>query len=345
MRTRRSESTPIPASGPGTGGSASGPRAVFARYQQAVLANSADQMAEVFAPDGVTEFPFRLPGIPRRVEGRENVRAWLARAVGRAFRFEEYRDVVVHDTTDPEVIVVEHAIAGTTFADGQPAHISYVYVLRARDGEIVLLRDYANLVEGLRAAEGLDLGAPAADVGGNVDTGADAATDAPGTDTPGPDTDPEDPADPEPVVKSTTPRGVYAALVRAIVAADADAAADLYAEDGVLELVFTRPGIVPRRQGREDIRAAARAGWAALPLRFESHRTVALHDTADPETVIAEFELAGTSLATSRPFALAMVVILRVRDGHIVHQREYVDVLGIAAASDRLPAVLASLNP
>ncbi|MBE1612993.1 ketosteroid isomerase-like protein [Actinopolymorpha pittospori] len=315
---------------------------MFARYQQAVLANSADQMAEVFAPDGVTEFPFRLPGIPPRVEGREGIRAWLTPAVGTAFRFEEYRDVVVHDTTDPEVIVVEHSIAGTTAANGQPAQISYVYVLRARDGEIVHLRDYANPIEGMRAAEGMGLGATASP----ADQPDHPAPRDPGD--PGDPGDPvsrNDPTVPDPMAEPTTPREVYAALVRAIVAADADAAADLYAEDGVLELVFTRPGIVPRRQGREDIREAARAGWDALPLRFESHRTVALHDSPDPEVVIAEFELAGTSLAGGRAFTLSMLVILRVRDGHIVHQREYVDVLGIAAASDRLPAVLASLTP
>ncbi|MGW5361820.1 nuclear transport factor 2 family protein [Actinopolymorpha pittospori] len=336
MNAPRSESLRAPASDTGADTSASGPRAVFARYQQAVLANSADQMAEVFAPDGVTEFPFRLPGVPPRVEGREGIRAWLAPAVGTAFRFEEYRDVVVHDTTDPEVIVVEHSIAGTTVANGQPAQISYVYVLRARDGEIVHLRDYANLIEGMRAAEGMGLGTAAspADLGGRGDP-ADLG-DPVGRD---------DSAVPDPVAEPTTPREIYAALVRAIVAADADAAADLYAEDGVLELVFTRPGIVPRRQGREDIRAAARAGWDALPLRFESHRTVALHDSPDPEVVIAEFELAGTSLAGGRAFTLSMLVILRVRDGHIVHQREYVDVLRIAAASDRLPEVLASLTP
>lgn len=339
MNAPQSESRRSPASGTGADTSMSGPRAVFARYQQAVLANSADQMAEVFAPDGVTEFPFRLPGIPPKVEGREGIRAWLAPAVGAAFRFEEYRDVVVHDTTDPEVIVVEHSIAGTTAANGQPAQISYVYVLQARDGEIVLLRDYANLVEGMRAAEGMGL-----------DTAASPADEP---DHPAP-TDPADRGDPagrndsavpDPAAQPTTAREVYAALVRAIVAADADAAADLYAEDGVLELVFTRPGVVPRRQGREDIRTAARAGWDALPLRFESHRTLALHDSPDPEVVIAEFELAGTSLATGRAFTLSMLVILRVRDGHILHQREYVDVLGIAAASDRLPAVLASLTP
>ncbi|MFD2078419.1 Ketosteroid isomerase-related protein [Actinopolymorpha cephalotaxi] len=128
-----------------------GPRAVFARYQQAVLANSREEMADLFAPDGVQEFPFRLPGIPERLEGREAVRSWLSRNAGQLIRFEAYRNVVVHDTTDPEVIVVEHDIDCTHLPTGRPLRMSYVYVLRVRDGQITLLRDYANLLPVLGA--------------------------------------------------------------------------------------------------------------------------------------------------------------------------------------------------
>ncbi len=128
-----------------------GPRAVFARYQQAVLANSRDAMADLFAPDGVQEFPFRLPGIPERLAGREAVRSWLSRNTAPVIRFEAYRDVTVHDTTDPEVIAVEHDIDCTHLPTGRPLRMSYVYVLRARDGQIVLLRDYANLLPVLSA--------------------------------------------------------------------------------------------------------------------------------------------------------------------------------------------------
>ncbi|MET9022444.1 nuclear transport factor 2 family protein [Actinopolymorpha sp. NPDC004070] len=128
-----------------------GPRGVFARFQQAVLANSRDAMADLFAPDGVQEFPFRAPGIPARLEGREAVRSWLSRNAGQLIRFEAYRDVTIHDTTDPEVIVVEHAIDCTHLPTGRPLRMSYVYVLRARDGQIVSLRDYVNLLPVLTA--------------------------------------------------------------------------------------------------------------------------------------------------------------------------------------------------
>ncbi|WP_020577777.1 nuclear transport factor 2 family protein [Actinopolymorpha alba] len=133
-----------------------GPRAVFARYQNAVLQNSAGRMAvaDLFAVDGVMEFPFTALGMPERVEGREAIRAWLRPNLGVGFRFEEYRNVVIHDTANPEVITVEHDIAGSILATGQPHQISYLYVIHVREGEIVLLRDYADLVDVMAALGG-----------------------------------------------------------------------------------------------------------------------------------------------------------------------------------------------
>ena len=80
-----------------------GPREVFARMRQQWLSNDPDSplMGGQLADDVVIESPFAPPGRPRRFEGREQ---WLAFAEpGRAslpVRFEECRNVVIHDTTD-----------------------------------------------------------------------------------------------------------------------------------------------------------------------------------------------------------------------------------------------------
>ena len=132
----------------------SGPAEVFARYRQAVLANSPDAIADLFAPDGVFEYPFTVPGMPERVEGREQIRANLHRMLG-AFRFEEYRNVRLHQATDREVIIIEHDIAGTIVSTSRAHALSYVYVLRARDGQIVHLRDYVDLLTVAELAGGL----------------------------------------------------------------------------------------------------------------------------------------------------------------------------------------------
>jgi ketosteroid isomerase-like protein len=48
-----------------------------------------------------------------------------------------------------------------------------------------------------------------------------------------------------------------------------------------------------------------------------------VHQTGDPEVVVAELELRGTVRGTGRPFAFPSVGVIRVRDGRIVAYRDY----------------------
>ena len=100
----------------------------------------------------------------------------------------------------------------------------------------------------------------------------------------------------------------------------------------VIETPFAPPGRPKRIEGREEWLALAAAGRAALPARFEAFRTIAIHDTADPEVIVVEYELAGTVLPTNRSASARFVGVLRVRAGKIVHWREYQDTLAIATA-------------
>ena len=52
-----------------------GPREVFARLQEYLLASAPDLVADVWAEDVVVETPFAPPGRPRRVHGREDLLA------------------------------------------------------------------------------------------------------------------------------------------------------------------------------------------------------------------------------------------------------------------------------
>lgn len=140
------------------------------------------------------------------------------------------------------------------------------------------------------------------------------------------------------------PREVFARMQRQWVgdAADLDAFDDLLAADVVIESPFAPPGRPRRFQGRSEFLAFARAGRAALPGRLEQCREVAVHETADPEVIVVEYELSGTVTATNQRAAAAFIGVLRVRDGQIVHWREYQNVLAIAHALGQLPALLAS---
>lgn len=122
------------------------PREVFDRLHRFVLDYDAESQAQLFAPEAVWEFPFAPEGIPRRIEGREAVRSLgkmgMERSKQSGRRLTGYHSVVIHETSDPEVIIVEFELHGEETATGKAYQIPYIQVLRVREGLIVSLRDY-----------------------------------------------------------------------------------------------------------------------------------------------------------------------------------------------------------
>jgi ketosteroid isomerase-like protein len=108
----------------------------------------------------------------------------------------------------------------------------------------------------------------------------------------------------------------------------------LYAVDAVHDFPFTAPGLPSRLEGRDAIVSWIAAGWKANPLKYERYRTLAVHGTDDPETIVVEQEAVGTSPSTGE-FALPNIVVLTVRNGRITHLRDYVNILAAAAALGR----------
>ncbi|WP_052847353.1 nuclear transport factor 2 family protein [Streptomyces avicenniae] len=119
------------------------PRAVLAAYHQAIRDKSADALADLYAEDAVHEFPFTSPGFPSRFEGREELRAGYRAAWGASpVRVEEIRDVTVHETSEPGVLIEEHVIVGT-FPGAEAAFtVPGLLVLHVRDGLLAYVRDY-----------------------------------------------------------------------------------------------------------------------------------------------------------------------------------------------------------
>jgi uncharacterized protein len=126
---------------------AASPRDVFERVRRSVMEYDANGFADLFASDGMMEFPFGggAVGLPACLEGREQIRRHMSSALTRSWesgrRFLGYDDLVVHETSDPEVIIVEFDLHGQTPA-GQTYQLPYVQVFRVRDGEILSMRDY-----------------------------------------------------------------------------------------------------------------------------------------------------------------------------------------------------------
>ena len=124
---------------------------------------------------------------------------------------------------------------------------------------------------------------------------------------------------------STTPADVLARRRQLILNGDADGFAALFAPDAVIESSCAGPPGTPvRLEGREAIREYSRRVMAS-PLRLEDFEVAELHQTQDPELVITEMRTKGTVTTTGRPFTTTSVQILRIREGHIVHSRDFAD--------------------
>ena len=84
------------------------------------------------------------------------------------------------------------------------------------------------------------------------------------------------------------------------------------------------PGASARLEGREAIREYSRQVMAS-PLRLEDFEVAELYQTQDPEVVITEMRAKGTVTTTGRSFTTTSVQIIRIREGHIVHSRDFAD--------------------
>ncbi|WP_330455601.1 nuclear transport factor 2 family protein [Streptomyces sp. NBC_00820] len=71
---------------------------------------------------------------------------------------------------------------------------------------------------------------------------------------------------------------------------------------------------------------------------------VQVHETTDPELVVADYRLHGRVLATGKQFAFDMVMFARIRDGLITWSRIYSNPLDGAIAFDAAEGLLAAIT-
>ncbi len=133
-------------------------------------------------------------------------------------------------------------------------------------------------------------------------------------------------------------------FLRTTLSPDPGDMADFYAAEVVIEMPFAPAGVSPARieTTREELRARFRAGAATR--RYRDLRDVVIHETADPGVVIAEYGLDGELTESAEPFSLRFVMVMTIRDGQIVHTRDYTDPIAGARALGRVPQLLAALT-
>jgi ketosteroid isomerase-like protein len=133
------------------------------------------------------------------------------------------------------------------------------------------------------------------------------------------------------MIEEGRPVRVVQRLLEGIAAGPTPELADLYDIDAVVELPFAADGGL-RLEGRAAIREhfarAARAPMELLPVE------ITLHQTVDPEVVVAEYQYAGRATVTGRSFVVSNVQIVRVRGGQITTSRDFHDHAALAAAME-----------
>ncbi len=137
--------------------SAPTPREVFLRLVQGVASGEVDALPMLYAEQTDVRHPLSPTGAPP-LTSRDDLRRHFE--AGAAIREQVVRfqpeAIVVHQTTDPEVVVCEFEYRGTVVATGEPFAVPCVFVMRVRDGQIVESRDYGDHLAFARATGQLD---------------------------------------------------------------------------------------------------------------------------------------------------------------------------------------------
>jgi hypothetical protein len=118
---------------------------VLAQRRRLLLSGDTDGFADLFTPDAVLEFAFHgTPGTPVRIEGREAIREYSRQIMRSPLRLEELEVVELHQTRDPDLAIVEVRSKATLTTTGRSLAVTSIQILRFRDGQIMLFRDFAD---------------------------------------------------------------------------------------------------------------------------------------------------------------------------------------------------------
>jgi ketosteroid isomerase-like protein len=139
-----------------------------------------------------------------------------------------------------------------------------------------------------------------------------------------------------------SPREVFLALVHGVAEERWDELPALYAEQTDVRHPFD-PLRAPALRTRDELREHFRPAGAG-PRLHRRATNITIHETADPEVIVAEFEYQGTVAGTGEPFVQPGIFVLRVRDGRIVSSRDYFDHLTTARVRGHLDELLAALT-
>lgn len=112
------------------------------RIYALIDAMKTDEMLDLFADDVVMELPFAPGRMPKRYDGKEEASGFL-HSVRDAFSSFTMTVDAVHETSDPNVVVVEHHADGVVAANGRTYDNRYVtFITFDEAGRVTHWREY-----------------------------------------------------------------------------------------------------------------------------------------------------------------------------------------------------------
>ena len=118
------------------------PQEVHERLIHGIADRRWQVLHELYTHDTLVEYPLAVPA-PERLEGRAAVQRYFA-AVARMPLELQARNIVMHVTSDPQVIVAEWDYDGLVTTTNRSFQVSNIQVSRVCNGQIVASRDYHN---------------------------------------------------------------------------------------------------------------------------------------------------------------------------------------------------------
>ncbi|MGC4755311.1 nuclear transport factor 2 family protein [Micromonospora trifolii] len=142
----------------------------------------------------------------------------------------------------------------------------------------------------------------------------------------------------------SSPRETFLRLVNGVCDGPYEDLADLYAEQTHVTHPF-HPLNPPALLSRSELHEHFTASPPVARTLDRKPVDVMIHETADPEVIVAEFAYQGRVIETGEAFTVPCVFVMRIRDGLIIESRDYIDHVSSSRAWGQLDSLLAALCP
>jgi uncharacterized protein len=134
------------------------------------------------------------------------------------------------------------------------------------------------------------------------------------------------------MTEPTTAADVYRHSLNLLLGKDMDGWTALCDDDVVIEFPFAPAGFPPRLEGKPAVAEYMRGYPDHIDLREIPQ--LEIHQTLDPDTIIAEWRGTGRMVDTDLPYDMPYVAVVTVKNGRMTHYRDYWNPLAIPGSQD-----------